>query len=394
MNKEMQVDIDKIIDGLYTPVELAIMQHKHKLHLDKLSGVLDNVYKSDFSKLGRAVTFKNQRLYGIGGSDLAQLFAIDNYGAKTSFDLFRAKRDWFGEPTINKLGSPADIGHRREPEIAKLYSEITGNRTRQSNQTYFHKRLPWMMANVDFAIQNDSDDSKGLECKTTGHWAAKKSDWGEGNEYVDEPTNRGHQILLSTCDQVPRRALLQVNHYMLVRNKPRWDLAAMIDSADFRIYTIEHSIDLITGIIKNATDFWFNHVIPDIEPPPQTVRNFDQAYVKDTDRYVIASPNAMNAHKELCDIKDQIEALELKAYGPKKCNQRLGGLDLIARAELSDNTVLLSPDGTTTMSTYRFAKDSKKLNVKKMQMMEPEICEKYMVETKGSRVFLFKRVEI
>ncbi len=389
MNKEMQINIDKIIDDLYTPDQLKNMQLDHKKYVSNISRALIVEDILDDSALARALIFKQHRLFGIGGSDLAQLFAIDNYGAKTSFDLFRDKRDWFGAPTINKLGSPADIGHRREPEIAKLYSEITGNKTRQSHKGYFHKRLPWMMANVDFAIQNFSDKTKGLECKTTGHWAAKKSDWGPGNEYDDY----GKAALVKTCDQVPRRALLQVNHYMLVRNKPRWDLAAMIDSADFRIYTIEHSINLITAIIKSATTFWFNHVIPNIEPLPQTIKNFEQAYVKDTGKCVYASPKAVEVHNELCKIKDQIEALELKAYGPKKGDKRLGGLDLVARAELGDNSTLLSIRGTE-MATYKHAKNSKKLNAKKMQMMEPEICEKYMVDTKGSRRFLFKRVEI
>lgn len=385
MNKEMQINIDEIIDDLWTPSKLTCMYESHQRYISDLEFELPHPFDLG-AELEDHEAFRQGRLRGIGGSDLAQLFAIDNYGAKTSFDLFRDKRDWLGKPTINKLGSPADIGHRREPEIAKLYSEITGNKTRQSNQTYFHKRLPWLMANVDFAIQNSSDKTKGLECKTTSHWAAKKSDWGEGNQCVD-------QFLISTCDQVPRRALLQVNHYMLVRGKPRWDLAAMIDSADFRIYTIEHSINLITAIIKSATAFWFDHVIPNHEPPPQTIKNFEQAYHKDTGKCVYASPRAIQAHRELFKIKNEIEELEVKAYGPKRGEKRLGGLDLVARGELGDNSTLLDLNDRV-MATYKHAKDSRKLNAKKMQMMEPEICEKYMIDTKGSRRFLFKRVEI
>lgn len=392
MNKEMQIKVDEIIDDLYTENELAVMGYEHRQYIAQLDEATKHYPGgTNDRKYIVACAFKKSRLRGIGGSDLAQLFAIDNYGAKTSFDLFRAKRDWLGKPTINKLGSPADIGHRRESEIAQFYSEITGNKTRRSNQTYFHKRLPWLMANVDFAIQNSSDHTKGLECKTTGHWAAKKSDWGTGNEYDDDYDDIQHVILAS--DQVPRRALLQVNHYMLVRNKPSWDLAAMIDSADFRIYTIEHSINLITAIIKNATAFWFDHVIMNVEPPPQTIKNFETAYVKDTGKCVNAGPEAIEAHRELYKIKNQIEALELKAYGPKRNGKHLGGLDLIARADLGDNSALLAPNGAL-MATYRYAKDSKKLNAKKMQMMRPDICDEFMIKTKGSRRFVFKRIEI
>lgn len=394
MNKEMKINIDKIIDGLYPPDQLKKMQEIHGEYIEEYISDLGAAVKypngiNDHKYIDASV-FKINRLRGIGGSDLAQLFAIDNYGGKTSFDLFRDKRDWGGKPTISKLGSPTDIGHRREPEIAKLYSEITGNVTRQSHKTYYHNRLPWMMANVDFAIQNDSDETKGLECKTTSHWA-KKNDWGEGNIYND--IELGSRERLVVCDQVPRRALLQVNHYMLVRNKPRWDLAVMIDSADFRIYTIKHSIDLITGIIKHATDFWFNYVIPGIEPPPQTVKNFEQAYEKDTGGCVYASAKAVAAHNEICKIKDQIDALQLRAFGAEKGAKRLGGLGLIARDELGDNSTLLAPNGAI-MATYKFAKDSQKLNVKRLAIMEPDICDKYMVTTPGSRRFLFKRVEI
>lgn len=391
INEKIQDTVNKIIDALYTTDQLNEMVSIHNGYIGNLDHALSPLdLRMATPRIAKAIKFKRERLHGIGGSDLAQLFNTDSYKNKTSFDLFHTKRDWLSEPIPNKLASPADVGHRREPEIAQLYSEITGNKTRNSNQTYFHKRLPWLMANIDFSIQNSSDDTKGLECKTTGHWAAKKSDWGDGNEYDDCDEA---QYLILACDRVPRRALLQVNHYMLVRDKPRWDLAAMIDSADFRIYTIEHSINLFTAIIRSATAFWFNHVIPNIEPPPQTVKNFEMAYHKDTGETVLASPKAITAHRRIYEIKNQIEALELEAYGPKKGNKRLGGLDLIARGELGGSSTLLSPNGTV-MTTYKHAKDSEKLNTTKMKIMVPEICNGYMVTVPGSRRFLFKRVEI
>ena len=86
----------------------------------------------------------------------------------------------------------------------------------------------------------------GLECKTASPYVAKQ--WEDG--------------------MVPPQYLAQCYHYMAVLNAKSWYIAVVIYGREFKFIKIERDEDVIQNLIKIESDFWKNHVMPQVMPEP------------------------------------------------------------------------------------------------------------------------------
>lgn len=108
-----------------------------------------------------------------------------------------------------------------------------------------------MIADVDRLVVGED---AGLECKTASAYHADK--WADGN--------------------IPLHYVMQCCHYMAVTGKRTWYIAAVILGREFTYRKLEWDDELISYLIMAEEDFWENHVVPGVIPPPDGSKACDE----------------------------------------------------------------------------------------------------------------------
>jgi len=108
-----------------------------------------------------------------------------------------------------------------------------------------------MIADVDRLVVGED---AGLECKTASAYNADK--WADGN--------------------IPLHYVMQCYHYMAVTGKRTWYIAAVILGIGFTYRKLEWDGELVRQLTEMEKDFWNNHVVPGIIPPPDGSRACDK----------------------------------------------------------------------------------------------------------------------
>lgn len=108
-----------------------------------------------------------------------------------------------------------------------------------------------MIADVDRLVVGED---AGLECKTASVYNADK--WADGS--------------------IPLHYVMQCYHYMAVTGKKTWYIAAVILGKEFTYRKLEWDDELIERLVEIERDFWDNHVVQGIIPPPDGSRACDE----------------------------------------------------------------------------------------------------------------------
>lgn len=187
--------------------------------------------------------WKELRNTGIGGSDILSLLRMDR--RRGPLKLFLEKRGQYTPARDKQLDVAARRGKRLEPLVAELYAEETGHLVVGNPGTLAHIGEPWMRANLDFMVFDP--DPAILECKTRTWRSAKSEDW-DGDEPPDGPT-------------------VQACWYLLVTGWKRAYIAGLIDN-ELVHFKIDRDEELLSHLATVARDFYYNHLLPGIPPPP------------------------------------------------------------------------------------------------------------------------------
>ena len=178
------------------------------------------------------------RKAGIGGSDAGAICGVNPYSS-----AMKVFHDKTSEEVEEQDNEAIRIGHDLEDYVAQRFMEATGLKVRKSNFMYRSKEHPFMIADVDRLVVGED---AGLECKTASAYNADK--WADGN--------------------IPLHYVMQCYHYMAVTGKRTWYIAAVILGREFTCRRLEWDDELISRLIGMEEDFWNNHVVPGIIPPP------------------------------------------------------------------------------------------------------------------------------
>ena len=116
---------------------------------------------------------------------------------------------------------------------------------------YRSKEHPFMIADVDRLVVGED---AGLECKTASAYNADK--WADGD--------------------IPLHYVMQCYHYMAVTGKRVWYIAAVILGREFTYRKLEWDDELIGRLISIEDNFWNNHVVKGIIPPPDGSKVCDE----------------------------------------------------------------------------------------------------------------------
>lgn len=186
------------------------------------------------------------RKSGIGGSDAGAVCGVNPYSS-----AMKVFRDKSSEEVEEQDSEAIRIGHDLEDYVAQRFTEATGLKVRKSNFMYRNMEHPFMIADVDRLVVGED---AGLECKTASAYNADK--WADGN--------------------IPLRYVIQCYHYMAVTGKHTWYIAAVILGREFTYRRLEWDEELVSRLTAIEEDFWNNHVVPGIIPPPDGSRACDE----------------------------------------------------------------------------------------------------------------------
>ena len=186
------------------------------------------------------------RKTGIGGSDAGAICGMNPYSS--AMKVFQDKTSEDVEAQDNEA---IRIGCDLEDYVAKRCMEASGLKVRKSNFMYRSTEHPFMIADVDRLVVGED---AGLECKTASAYHADK--WADGN--------------------IPLHYAMQCYHYMAVTGKRTWYIAAVILGREFTYRKLEWDDELINRLISTEEDFWDNHVVPGVIPPPDGSKACDE----------------------------------------------------------------------------------------------------------------------
>jgi len=228
------------------------------------------------------------RMSGLGGSDAATAVGKNPY--KTALELYLEKA---GEiPDTFEGNEATKWGNILEEPVAQAYAEATGSKVARVNRTLRNEAYPWAFAHVDRRVLN-TNPTKGLEVKTGGFYSMK--DWG------DEGT-----------DEVPLHYLLQVQHYLGVTGWSGMDVAALLNTSDFRIYVVPRNETLIAVLMEKEAEFWRR--VQERDPPePQTLGDCDLRWSKSLGEVAYADDGIRDAVLRLAALKAEIKELTAAA---------------------------------------------------------------------------------
>ena len=214
---------------------------------------------------------KRRRRLGITATDAAPICGLSPY--KSPAEVWLEKKKPHLVPDDDKDKPWLYWGILKEPLIASEYGRKT-NQTLIASDMVSNPRVPWLLATPDRLIYGKR---KGLECKTSS--GRNSYQWG--------PT---------LSDVVPTEHLLQVNHSMLVTTYEEWDLAALIDSSDFRIYCFSKQNEMMRNLYEVENEFFQRFIAGDETP------DFDWGE-KVRDFIIATNPQAKKFDDDALDVE-------------------------------------------------------------------------------------------
>jgi len=222
------------------------------------------------------------RRKGIGGSDAAAICGLSSY--RTPLQVYLEKTGNNQE----KLDSPHIYwGNKLESQVAEEYETQTGKELEISEETFFSKENPFMLANIDRKIKYENAI---LECKTSASYM--RNQWGTPG-----------------TDQMPTSYLLQCAHYAITLNVDYVDLAVLIDTHDFRIYRYNRNEKLENNLIRKEKQFWEENVIKRIPPSPINLEDALKLWKQSNNGELVTATSIIEQHVE--KVKQYIEQIKI-----------------------------------------------------------------------------------
>lgn len=180
------------------------------------------------------------RKLGITSTDAAAIAGVSPWA--TPADVWLDKRP--GAPEIEP-SFRMELGLLLEPAIAELYRRQTGRELIKPANLLTHPKRAWQLTSLDYMCR---DEQRTVECKSTNERNADQ--WGTPG-----------------TDEIPENYLCQVTHQMCVTGNRITDVAVLIGTEEFRIYTVNYSEATAEMLTEMEHEFWQDHVLAGVCPP-------------------------------------------------------------------------------------------------------------------------------
>jgi putative phage-type endonuclease len=258
------------------------------------------------------------RATGIAASEIAAVAGLNPFASPIDV--------WLQKPTASRAAiipeqdpfGPTDVGSILEPAVLELYTLRTGNKATRCQETLRHPTVEWVLASPDAFV----DAEHLVEVKCVGPRMA--ADWDEGP---------------------PSYVYCQALWQMFVTGAQVVDVVALLGPTEFpSIWPVARNDELINDLAEIGRAFWFNHVLPDIPPPP----------TPDEDRAEYLAKRFRQLRGELLvpegDVLARVQALHLSERGYKaevdRATARLDGVRCELKEIIGEHAGVSLPDGS------------------------------------------------
>lgn len=232
-----------------------------------------------------SVEQKEARKKGLGATDCAVVMGLSPY--KTPYELWLEKTGRVEETAILS-DDRLHLRHAHEETISREYARRKNVKLRRVNQTVIHKRLPFMLCNLDRVIIGQR---KIVECKSSSGFM--RMSWGE-----------------TGTDEAPIHYILQVQHQLACAEYDDADIAALIDIDDYRIFPTPRNEKVIQKIEDACEKFWVENVLADVAPPATTRGDLKLMYPINNGNFIECGSNVHLLLSDLAGIKGQVKNLD------------------------------------------------------------------------------------
>lgn len=236
--------------------------------------------------------------HGLGGPDVAAAIGLSPYKSPiTLWQELTGRLEGFAGNEKTKWGTTL------EPVIRQEYADRHGTMVIFPDEPFYIG--DWRRASPDGLIpgpdRRDGNVSRidllrGLEVKNVG--LRMQSQWGDDGSA-----------------DVPALYEVQVRWYMSILNLDRWDFAVLIGGQEYHEYTIQRDLEIEEALIAQATEFWFEHVLKDVPPPPDATNDYAhflvERYAKRSKEYVQASAVMNQKLNHLRNLTDDLKRIEV-----------------------------------------------------------------------------------
>lgn len=249
------------------------------------------------------------------------------------------------------------MGHVMQPIIGELAARELGVEVKDLGDTVVqHPEERWMRSHFDFVTV---DGRALIEAKNYN--AAVRNKFGEKGS-----------------DQVPPADYYQCLHEAAVMGMDMVYLAVLFGGQEFCLFPLHFSEQQIDDLIKVEAELW-GRIQAKNPPLPETPEEARKLWPQDRAGSVTANQNIEQAIATLKALK-----ADVKSYEPEI--ERLEGF---VQSYMQEHSELVSPDGSV-LATWKTAKASKRFSADLFKQSMPDIYDKFVVETPGSRRFLIK----
>jgi putative phage-type endonuclease len=198
------------------------------------------------------------RRNGIGGSDIAAICGLSKW--RTPVHVYLEK---LGEAPAEQISEAAEWGTRLEPLIADKFA---GNHPEwailEKKVIYSHPDHDWALGNLDRMIICPNRGRGILEIKTASEYL--RHEWDNGN--------------------IPDYYYVQLQWYMFVTGLDWGYFATLIGGNKYREYEVFRDDEMISQLLRLASDFWHHHVLvrkyPSIDGSEATTALLNRMYPK------------------------------------------------------------------------------------------------------------------
>lgn len=303
----------------------------------------------------------------IGGSESAALLGLDPY--MSYYELYGIKTGLYEKPNIqNKF---TVLGTMLEDTVANLWqywendmdttihnyeADLKLNKCQKLNAIVYHKKYPYLSANIDRVILSKERGRGVLEIKTISSWEAKK--WVSG---------------------LPIKYLVQLQHYLLVTGYKWGQIAVLVmDTRELLVFEFERDEDIINSIVENSQNFWErvektkeavanNESYEEFEPSVESTeawRNFVTEFW-DSKPESELTLNSSDLHRFLSDIEHYNGEIKEKEKLIIECENEVKGV-----MKENESLTVMDDSGTETLAVVSWKRDKRGARTFRYRLMK------------------------
>ena len=290
--------------------------------------------------------FTQDRTKYLGGSDIGALLGLSAY--RTPLELWLEKT---GQVVPQTDSLPLRFGSFAEAFVAAEYTRSTGFKLVHDESIYIHPQHTFMSAHIDRFVLGDGANRPAthlVECKTANPFT--KGQWGGE----------------AGSDQVPMSYLCQCIWYMALTQLERVDIAVLFGNSELRLYQIERDLALEELVIGKALQFWQDHVLANVPPPPQTEDDY-QILFKQGD-----PSQTIEANAATLELIDQWQRFTIQSM---QLDSQMGQIKQQLMETLQE-AQSLTYEGQV-IATWKAPKPSYRFDSKRLELEDKALYERY-----------------